>query len=106
MLGAQGAAIRLFKFTHARAGDAWELYAASVSPSFYDANEDAAAAAPRWFLEAGDLEVVLWDLAKIIMEHLLKGNTKSLNQASNHRPGKCLCEKSPIPFPPGNGVGK
>ena len=57
----QGTAIRLFKFTRKGTGDSWELYAAAVSPSFYDANEDAASAAPQWFLEAGDLEVEVSD---------------------------------------------
>lgn len=58
---AQGNAIRLFKFTPSRGGDSWELYSASVSPSFYDANEDKASAKPQWFLEAGDLEVEVTD---------------------------------------------
>ncbi len=58
---AQGNAIRLFKFTPKKSGDSWELYSASVSPNFYDANEDKASAKPQWFLEAGDLEVEVTD---------------------------------------------
>ncbi len=57
----QGNAIRLFKFTPKKSGDSWELYSASVSPNFYDANEDKASAKPQWFLEAGDLEVEVTD---------------------------------------------
>ena len=57
----QGTATRLFKFTPNSKGDSWELHAASVSPNFYDANEDAASAQPHWFLEAGELEVEVSD---------------------------------------------
>jgi hypothetical protein len=57
----QEIAIRLFKFTPAKTGDSWELYAASVTPNFYDANEDTASAKPQWFLEAGELEVEVTD---------------------------------------------
>lgn len=57
----QGTATRLFKFSPNSKGDSWELYAASVSPNFYDANEDAASAKPHWFLEAGELEVEVSD---------------------------------------------
>lgn len=45
------------------AGGAWELVAADVRPSFFDAAEDerGGAARPRWRLEIGDLEAAVTD---------------------------------------------
>ncbi len=55
-------AIRLYKFNPKKKGiDSWELYAATVTPTFYDANEDSASDSPQWFLEAGELEVEVSD---------------------------------------------
>ena len=62
MQGATSTAIRLYKFNPKKKGiDSWELYAATVTPTFYDANEDSASGSPQWFLEAGELEVEVSD---------------------------------------------
>lgn len=62
MQGATSTAIRLYKFNPKKKGiESWELYAATVSPSFYDANEDSASGSSQWFLEAGELEVEVSD---------------------------------------------
>ncbi len=59
---APSTAIRLYKFNPKKKGiESWELYAASVIPNFYDANEDSASGSSQWFLEAGDLEVDVSD---------------------------------------------
>ena len=62
MQGAASTAIRLYKFNAIKKGsDSWELYAATVTPTFYDANEDSASGSSQWFLEAGELEVEVSD---------------------------------------------
>ena len=62
MQGAASTAIRLYKFNANKKGsDSWELYAAAVTPTFYDANEDSASGSSQWFLEAGELEVEVSD---------------------------------------------
>ncbi len=62
MQGATSTAVRLYKFNPKKKGiDSWELYAATVTPTFYDANEDSASGGAQWFLEAGELEVEVSD---------------------------------------------
>ena len=59
---ATSTAIRLYKFNPKKKGsESWELYAATVTPSFYDVNEDSASGNSQWFLEAGELEVEVSD---------------------------------------------
>lgn len=60
--GSTSTVIRLYKFNPKKKGiDSWELYAATVTPTFYDANEDSASGKLQWFLEAGELEVEVSD---------------------------------------------
>ena len=62
MQGATSTAVRLYKFNPKKKGiDSWELYAATVTPTFYDAKEDSASGSSQWFLEAGELEVEVSD---------------------------------------------
>ncbi len=58
---AQGTDIKLFRFNSTASAGAWELQAIAVSPHFFNANEDAAASAARWCLEAGEAEAEVTD---------------------------------------------
>jgi hypothetical protein len=58
---AQGTDIKLFRFNNTAGAGAWELQATAVSPHFFNANEDAAASAARWCLEAGEAEAEVTD---------------------------------------------
>ena len=42
----QATTIKLYKFDES--SNLWELEAASVNPNFFNANEDSAAAKPKW----------------------------------------------------------
>jgi len=57
----QGPDIKLFRFNNTAGAGAWELQATAVSPHFFNANEDAAASAARWCLEAGEAEAEVTD---------------------------------------------
>ena len=50
---------RLYRYDQPR--NQWELEAASVSPHFYDANEDSGKAKPVWCLEIGEAETTVTD---------------------------------------------
>ena len=50
---------RLYRYDQPR--NQWELEAASVSPHFYDANEDSGKAKPIWCLEIGEAETTVTD---------------------------------------------
>lgn len=54
----QSRTISLFKYLPGPGGvsGTWELYAANVTPSFYNVNEDARSAKAEWYVEAGELE--------------------------------------------------
>lgn len=55
----QTQAIKLYKFDEK--SNLWELEAASVSPNFFNANEDSARAKPKWFVEVADVETEVSD---------------------------------------------
>lgn len=55
----QAETIKLYKFDES--SSKWELEANSVSPHFYNANEDSATAKPRWYLEIVDAEIEISD---------------------------------------------
>ena len=57
----QGTAIKLFRFNDEGGAGAWELHAPAVTPHFFDANEDAASAQPKWHLEADEAEAEVTD---------------------------------------------
>lgn len=61
LLYLQGNAIKLFRFNDEGGAGAWELHAPAVTPHFFDANEDAASAQPKWHLEADEAEAEVTD---------------------------------------------
>ena len=54
---------RLYCFKEAGTGGSWELESETATKgyTFYNANEDSAAAKPQWFLEAGEAETLVTD---------------------------------------------
>jgi len=57
----QGTDIKLFRFNDEGGAGAWELHAPAVAPHFFNANEDAAAAATKWCLEVDEAEAEVTD---------------------------------------------
>ena len=55
----QAQTIKLYKFDEKT--NLWELEAASVNPNFYNVNEDAARAKPKWYIEVSDVETEVSD---------------------------------------------